>query len=158
VDRLAALNQAEQDLAKLEAQYQALGADYGGPVSARAKSWAMGGNNPDIIGLETAITAATPNLARGVFREVGVLTDQDVKRYSSLFPMPTDTQAVRNQKFKQLKARIAEGKKETMDMLRKSGRDLSGFEENGVGTGGPTVLNQSPPKARKYNPATGRIE
>lgn len=124
---IAALNQAEMDLDTLENIYKELGPDYGGPVSARVKSFAMGGQNPNIAALENAITAATPNLARGVFREVGVLTDQDVARYKKLLPSPTDTQEVRTRKIKQLRDRIAAGRKEVVTSLKAAGRDVEGF-------------------------------
>lgn len=128
VSGIAALNQAEMDLDVLEKIYTELGEGYGGPVSARVKSLAMGGQNPNIAALENAITAATPNLARGVFREVGVLTDQDVARYKQLLPAPTDTQEVRTRKIKQLRDRIAQGRKEMVTSLKTAGRDVEGFD------------------------------
>ncbi len=127
VNNLASLNQAELDLNTLEKIYTDLGPDYGGPVSGRVKSLVMGGQNPNIASLENAITAATPNLARGVFREVGVLTDEDIKRYKALLPAPTDTQEVRKRKIGQLRERISEGKKQMVSALRSAGRDVSGF-------------------------------
>lgn len=129
VSGIAALNQAEMDLDVLEKIYQDLGPDYGGPVAGRVKSLAMGGQNPNIAALENAITAATPNLARGVFREVGVLTDQDVARYKQLLPSPTDTQEVRTRKIKQLRDRIAQGRKEMVTSLQAAGRDVEGFDK-----------------------------
>lgn len=131
VDRIAALNQAEMDIASLEEMYQGLGVDFGGPISGRLKSLFSAGQNANIIGLENAITAATPNLARGVFREVGVLTDEDVKRYKSLLPSPNDTEEVRKRKFSQLRKRIEEGRKDLMGAMEKSGRDVSGFTAAG---------------------------
>jgi hypothetical protein len=88
---------------------------------------AMLGQNPNIAALDNAITAATPNLARGVFREVGVLTDQDVARYKQLLPAPTDTEEVRSRKTKQLRERIAQGKKQMVESLNAAGRDVTGF-------------------------------
>lgn len=130
VQSIAALQQAEMDLNTLENIYKELGPDYGGPVSARVKSVVMGGQNPNIAALENAITAATPNLARGVFREVGVLTDQDVARYKQLLPAPTDTQEVRTRKIKQLRDRIAQGRKEIVTSLKAAGRDVQGFAKS----------------------------
>lgn len=131
VGGIAALNQAEQDLNTLENIYKELGAGYGGPVSGRAKSLAMGGQNPNIAALENAITAATPNLARGVFREVGVLTDQDVARYKQLLPSPYDSETVRSTKIKQLRERIKQGRKEMVTSLKAAGRDVAGFDGGG---------------------------
>ncbi len=136
---LGALSQAGTDLDNLEKIFTKLGPDWGGPVSGRAKSAAGMGQNPDIAAIENAITAATPNLARGVFREVGVLTDDDIKRYKALLPTAYDTDAVRSVKMKQLRERIVQGKKETMDSLRKAGRDLSGFDKADKAEAAPQV-------------------
>ncbi len=126
---LGALNQASSDLDNLEKIFKKLGKDWGGPLAGRALNAAGMGQNPDIVAVENAINAATPNLARGVFREVGVLTDEDIRRYKALLPTAYDTDAVRSVKMKQLRERIDQGKKETMDSLRKAGRDLSGFDK-----------------------------
>lgn len=126
---LGALNQAGTDLDNLEKIFKKLGPDWGGPVSGRAKNAISMGQSPDITAVENAINAATPNLARGVFREVGVLTDEDIKRYKALLPTAYDTDSVRKVKMDQLRERIVQGKKETMDSLRKAGRDLSGFDK-----------------------------
>lgn len=151
---IAALNQAEQDLNVLENIYKELGPDYGGPVSARVKSMVMGGQNPNIAALENAITAATPNLARGVFREVGVLTDQDVARYKQLLPAPTDTQEVRTRKIKQLRDRIAQGRKEMVTSLQAAGRDVEGFDQ---GAGGAPSRFDSEAAARSAGAQAGDI-
>ena len=89
--------------------------------------------------MSNAINAATPNLARGVFREVGVLTDEDIKRYKALLPTAYDTDAVRKVKMDQLRDRITQGKKETMESLRKAGRDLSGFDKAAKTEAAPKV-------------------
>lgn len=128
VARIAALNQAETDLSGLEKIYSGLGPDYGGPVSGRVKNAFGLGQNPDIAGIQNAIVAATPNLARGVFREVGVLTDQDIERYTKLLPGPYDTEEVRTRKINQLRERIAEGRKETVSALKAAGRNVDGFK------------------------------
>lgn len=132
VNRIASLNQAEMDLDTLQQLYSGLPASYGGPVSGRIKSMAMAGQNPNIAALENAITAATPNLARGVFREVGVLTDADVERYKKLLPSPYDTDEVRKRKVEQLRDRIAKGRKEMVASLKAAGRDVEGFAPAGV--------------------------
>jgi hypothetical protein len=126
---LGAFNQAEEDLGNLEKMFKALGPDWGGPVSGRVKSAIGMGQNPNIAAIENAITAATPNLARGVFREVGVLTDEDIKRYKALLPTAYDTDAVRKVKMDQLRERIKQGRTKTLDVMRKAGRDLSGFDK-----------------------------
>lgn len=44
------------------------------------------GSNPNAAALNAAITGLIPKVARGVFGEVGVLTDQDVSRYEKTVP------------------------------------------------------------------------
>lgn len=127
ISSIAALNQAEQDLNRLEEVFKGLGEDFGGPVSGRLKSALSAGQNVNIASVENLITGATPNLARGVFREVGVLTDEDIRRYKNLLPGPYDTEKVRNVKLEQLRRRIKEGKQEVLKSLKSAGRDVGDF-------------------------------
>jgi len=46
--------------------------------------------------IKAQLNAIIPNLARGVFGEVGVLTDNDIKQYSKTLPTLTSTEAIRN--------------------------------------------------------------
>jgi len=163
VSSIAALNQAASDLDMLENIYTDLGPDYGGPVSGRVKSTLMGGQNANIASLQNAITAATPNLARGVFREVGVLTDADVARYTKLLPGPYDTQEVRTRKIKQLRERIAQGRTEMVKSLKAAGRDVQGFNPTAASAaeesaaGGSVSRFDSEAAARSSGAKTGAV-
>jgi len=46
--------------------------------------------------LKAQLTSLIPNLARGVYGEVGVLTDNDVRMYSQTIPNLTQTEDVNN--------------------------------------------------------------
>lgn len=46
--------------------------------------------------IKAQLNAIVPNLARGVYGEVGVLTDNDIKTYSKTLPTITSTEDVRN--------------------------------------------------------------
>lgn len=46
--------------------------------------------------IKAQLNAIVPNLARGVYGEVGVLTDNDIKNYSKTLPNLTSTEDVRN--------------------------------------------------------------
>lgn len=46
--------------------------------------------------IKAQLSAIVPNLARGVYGEVGVLTDNDIKTYSKTIPTLTSTEDVRN--------------------------------------------------------------
>jgi hypothetical protein len=155
VGRITALNQAEMDLNRLEELYKSLGSDYGGPLAGRLKSAAAGGQNQHIAALQNAIIGATPNLARGVFREVGVLTDEDVKRYAQLLPGPFDTDAVRKTKLNQLRERIIVGRKEMVTSLKSAGRDVEGFSADPAG--GASKRFDSEDEARTAGAQAGDI-
>lgn len=126
--KVTALEQSESDINALEKLFKDLGPDWGGPVSGRMKSLASMGQNVNVAAIENAITAATPNLARGVFGEVGVLTDTDIKRYTSQLPSAYDTDAVRKVKLKQLREHLTEQKKKTFEGFKNAGRDVKDFK------------------------------
>jgi len=46
--------------------------------------------------IKAQLNAIVPNLARGVYGEVGVLTDNDIKQYSKTLPTLTSTDEIRN--------------------------------------------------------------
>ena len=46
--------------------------------------------------IKAELNAIVPNLARGVYGEVGVLTDNDIKQYAKTLPTLTSTEAIRN--------------------------------------------------------------
>lgn len=169
LNRLEALDQAERDLGHIEKQFQNF--QQTGPVMGRLQYI-----NPTNIGdrglLEQAINAAVPNLARGVFREVGVLTDEDVKRYAQQFPTLADTPETRQRKLEALRQRIGESRKASIEMLNQAGRDMSGF-----GAGQPAAGSAGQPQkfdsveaiesnpnvpagtiALVFNPATGKYQ
>lgn len=126
LQRIESLNQTERDLNMLEQAYKEVGADWGGPVAGRIKG--MDPTDPNVSRIDSLVTGATPNLARGVFHEVGVLTDRDVDRYKALLPSRTDTEAQRKQKFADLRTRLKSARAETIATLKAAGRDVDGLE------------------------------
>lgn len=124
IKRLESIDQAARDLANIEKEFANF--KHTGPVSGFAQNYLMPWGQDRPV-LEQQIHAAVPNLARGVFGEVGVLTDADMKRYSSQFPTLYDTPEVRARKFESLRSRLAEAKVASMDTLGKAGRDIHGF-------------------------------
>src|SRR3990167_3290525 len=46
--------------------------------------------------IKAQLNAIVPNLARGIYGEVGVLTDNDIKQYSKTLPTLTTTEDIRN--------------------------------------------------------------
>ncbi len=98
-----------------------------GPIVGQVR-----GRNPydvDAQEIQNLVTSIVPGLARGVFGEVGVLTDQDIARYIALIPNIRTDQRVAVRAFKNLRDKIAASKKAKLDALRDSGYDVSGFSE-----------------------------
>lgn len=132
LSRLEAIEQASRDLDKIEAEFKNFNVT--GPVAG-----ALQYLNPyvgDRKVLDQAVTAAVPNLARGVFREVGVLTDEDVKRYAQQYPTVWDSPETRQRKLSSLRARLGESRAGALANLQKAGRDVGGFT--------PQTLPQNP--------------
>lgn len=155
VDRIAALNQAAKDMDRIEQLFGSMSDAGTGPVVGRARS--MNPYDESRAVLEQAVNAAVPNLARGVFREVGVLTDEDVKRYAKQFPTLTDPPDTRRKKLAQLRTRIKEGEKTTMDELRKAGRDVTGFDKSTPPAAEGPMRYQTEDAARKSGAKSGDV-
>ena len=129
--QLAAISQAERDLDELEKFFSSKRPDFGGPMEARVKNFGafFFGPDPDVKQADDLATAAVPNLARGVFRETGVLTDADREAYAKLLPAAKDTPETRKRKFSDLRQRLRTQISETKNMLKAAGRDTSGLDE-----------------------------
>jgi predicted RNA-binding protein Jag len=67
-------------------------------------------------------------LARGVFGEVGVLTDEDVKRYKALIPNITRDPAVAKVLMEDLIRTLKTRKNITINNLDKAGYDVKNFQ------------------------------
>jgi hypothetical protein len=144
IQRINAMQQASRDLQSLEQAYNEIGdKDWGGPLAGRLKP----GFGETKSRIENLINSSTPNLARGVFGEVGVLTDEDVKRYKDLLPNANDTAKVRAQKFADLRTKLEGAKKETIGALKAAGREVGEFEKMFEGSG------ESGPQADLVTPA-----
>jgi len=82
-DYIQALN-AKQNIERIDQIIDELGQQ--GPVIGRVRE-----KNPyddKIVELDNLITQTVPGLARGIFKEVGVLTDSDIERYKSTIANP----------------------------------------------------------------------
>lgn len=99
-----------------------------GPLMGRTPlASAVGANDPDIQNLEAQLDQITPSLARGVFGEVGVLTDADVKRYRALLPSRLHNEKVANELFKSLSGKVDSTLQNVLEANRDAGYDVSGF-------------------------------
>lgn len=84
----------------------------------------------DAKSLAAQITAAVPTLARGVFGEVGVLTDKDVENYKSLLPTTRNTEEAAKILFEFLSAKLEKVYETRIETLKAQGYSVRGFETN----------------------------
>ncbi len=77
--------------------------------------------------IKASLNAVVPNLARGVYGEVGVLTDNDIKNYSKTLPTLNSTEAVRNAILYITLDMIGKSIQNTLSVNAAAGRDVSGF-------------------------------
>lgn len=88
------------------------------------------GNNPWDTNAQTIkaqLNAIVPNLARGVYGEVGVLTDNDIANYSKTLPNLKSTEDVRNAVLGITIDMIGKSIKNTLAVNAANGKDVSGF-------------------------------
>lgn len=79
--------------------------------------------------IKASLNAIVPNLARGIYGEVGVLTDNDIKTYSGTIPNLKSTEDVRNAVLYITLDMIGKSIKNTLSVNAAAGRDVSGFTD-----------------------------
>jgi hypothetical protein len=79
--------------------------------------------------IKAQLNAVVPNLARGIYGEVGVLTDNDIKTYSSTIGNLKSTNDVNNAIMYITLDLIGKSIKNTLSVQAAGGRDVSGFVE-----------------------------
>jgi hypothetical protein len=77
--------------------------------------------------IKSQLNAIVPNLARGVYGEVGVLTDADVELYSKTIPNLKSQKEVRDALLYITLDMIGKSIKNTLSVNKAAGRDVSGF-------------------------------
>jgi len=140
---LVNLDNAEYSLNEIEKKINEM--SMRGPITGRIR-----GANPydvDAQALQNMVSALVPGLARGVFGEVGVLTDQDRQNYEKLIPNIRTDPSVAAQIVKDLRAKLKRAREINLNVWNKGGYDVSGFMENSGN--GPTDQYQ------KENPLPG---
>lgn len=93
--------------------------------------WRLKNINPydtDAQTLKAQLTALIPNLARGVYGEVGVLTDNDVRLYSQTIPNLTSTSDTNDAVLAMTLKVVAGWYKRQLQSLAASWKDVSWFE------------------------------
>ena len=141
--KLEAIQSSEGDIDRIE---EALKAGNSGVVVGMLQKlwpWAV-----DSKKVEAMRNAAVPNLARGVFGEVGVLTETDVKRYIAMIPGLNSSPTQQATLIKELRTKLAATKLNSIQSLAAGNRDVSGWVSgmtNGSNSsgGGKRVFNAS---------------
>ena len=77
--------------------------------------------------IKAQLNAIVPNLARGVYGEVGVLTDNDIAQYSKTLPNLKSTEDIRNAVLGITVDLIGKSIKRTLEINAANQKDVSGF-------------------------------
>ena len=83
----------------------------------------------DVVELKNLITQTVPGLARGIFKEVGVLTDTDINRYTQTIANPNLTAEQARRATEQLMETINTSIQLQLDTLNKAGKAVGEFSD-----------------------------
>lgn len=97
---------------------------FGGNVK---KVMASLGQNADAGTVQAQITALVPQVAKGIYGEVGVLTDQDTARYTQTLPNLTSPEQQNDAVTALTLTALRNGVKSKLDVAAASNLDVSGF-------------------------------
>jgi hypothetical protein len=120
------VNRAQETLADLEQQLEKVQNKLG-PISGRVLA-----TNPydaDVQILQKYLTALVPTIARGVYGEVGVLTEADVNNYKQLIPNITQDPANAKATLEFLKRDLQRAKKNKLDIWEATNFDIQGLKK-----------------------------
>jgi hypothetical protein len=137
INKIIALNGATEDLNSIEKRLNNIPSEWRGPVAGYFAK-----KNPydaDIQALTSQIIQMIPGLARGVFGEVGVLTEKDVERYTKTIPSIEKDPKVAAQILNELREKLGRSTKSTLGAYEKAGFDVKGFKEGYFAQEKPSV-------------------
>lgn len=154
VETLRPIQKSIAVINQLEGLQQSIGNTVTDPILGTLRKF-----NPydfDARAIQAQLQALVPNLARGVYGEVGVLTDQDIKNYIQTLPNIKGTKA-QNEFVTGMTLRTVQRNLESqLETLASAGYDISGFRnqyqkvldtvrsmENRLGIGGGTEVPKS---------------
>ena len=96
-----------------------------GPIYGAFKGANPWDTNAQVI--KAQLNSIVPNLARGVYGEVGVLTDNDIAQYSKTLPNLKSTEDIRNAVLGITVDLIGKSIKQTLEVNAANQKDVSGF-------------------------------
>lgn len=155
---LSNLNSAEFTLKEIEERFNKIAS---GPITGRAR-----GANPydvDAQEIERLVDSLVPGLARGVFGEVGVLTDNDMKRYRAMIPNMSTEPEVAKRMFKNLYNKLKNSRTSNLNVWKDAGYNVEQIIKNlpASSTELPTIRSQAEydqlPKGTRYQNENGEI-
>lgn len=82
----------------------------------------------DARAIQSQLQAVVPNLARGVYGEVGVLTDQDIRNYIQTLPNLKSTKAQNDFVMSMTLKTVQRNLESQLETLASAGYDISGFK------------------------------
>jgi hypothetical protein len=91
--------------------------------------------DPQVVAIMAEITRIVPGLARGIYKEVGVLTDSDVERYIATLANPSATPEQRNQLHEDTMRKVDQSINLVTSTYSDLGYDLGKFDSSKI-TGG----------------------
>lgn len=126
--RLSSIIGSASDFKRIQAQIEKIPPNYRGPIVGEV----TGRNKYDveIQKLKVMIKAAVPSLARGVFNEVGVLTDVDTKTYIDMFANEKSDPKVSKAKMDALGRKLSDAYNQTVKGYQTSKIDIGEFDPN----------------------------
>jgi hypothetical protein len=137
INKIIALNGATEDLNSIEKRLNNIPSEWRGPVTGYFAK--QNPYNADIQALTSQIIQMIPGLARGVFGEVGVLTEKDVERYTKTIPSIEKDPKVAAQILNELREKLGRSTKSTLGAYEKAGFDVKGFKEGYFAQEKPSV-------------------
>jgi len=120
------VNRAQETLADLEKHLEKVQGKLG-PVSGRLLS--KNPYDPDVQLLQKYLTALVPTIARGVYGEVGVLTQADIDNYKQLIPNITQDPANAKATLEFLKRDLERAKKTKLGIWDATNFDVEGLKK-----------------------------
>lgn len=125
VTQAQSLEKYQSTLSKLEDITKQISTQTTGPIIGRLRG--MNPYDTPAQTLKATLQSLIPGLARGVYGEVGVLTDSDIANYAKTIPNLASTEATNKAVLAMTLDTLAGGYKRQLATLAKSGVDVSGL-------------------------------
>ena len=90
-----------------------------------------GANPYDVVAqrIEALVNGLVPKVARGVFGEVGVLTDQDIAHYKKILPSMRSQPELATILLSDLRRKLDQTRTANLDVFNRAGYDVSEFDQ-----------------------------